>query len=158
MSLVRSRAVSLTRALLALFGGAALAGAAWPHAHAPAHTRPIRKHHPQRHRWHFVHFIVTAYVVRHDTGCTTNTDRTATNTWPTIGTVAGDPKYFPPGTRLIIPGYGYGVLRDTGSAIKHYRLDVAMLTCKAAIDWGRQRLRIAVQTPPPHQPPQRSTS
>ncbi len=42
---------------------------------------------------------------------------TATGTTVQKGTVAVDPSVIPLGTRMYIPGYGYGVAEDTGSAI-----------------------------------------
>ncbi|HSU80442.1 MAG TPA: 3D domain-containing protein, partial [Candidatus Angelobacter sp.] len=39
-------------------------------------------------------------------------------------TIAADTAIFPIGTILWIPGYGYGVVADTGSAIKGYKLDL----------------------------------
>ena len=41
--------------------------------------------------------------------------RTATGTYPRIGTVAVDPDKIPYGTKLYIPGYGYGRTEDTGA-------------------------------------------
>jgi len=43
--------------------------------------------------------------------------RTATGTTVQKGTVAVDPSVIPLGTRMYIPGYGYGVAEDTGGAI-----------------------------------------
>ncbi|MEZ4568257.1 MAG: 3D domain-containing protein [Desulfobacterales bacterium] len=34
------------------------------------------------------------------------------------GTIAADTRYYTFGTRLYVPGYGYGVVEDRGSAIK----------------------------------------
>lgn len=42
---------------------------------------------------------------------------TATGTTVRKGTVAVDPRVIPLGTRMYIPGYGYGVAEDTGGAI-----------------------------------------
>jgi 3D (Asp-Asp-Asp) domain-containing protein len=42
---------------------------------------------------------------------------TATGTTVQKGTVAVDPSVIPLGTRMYIPGYGYGVAEDTGGAI-----------------------------------------
>jgi 3D (Asp-Asp-Asp) domain-containing protein len=42
---------------------------------------------------------------------------TATGTVVRKGTVAVDPRVIPLGTRMYIPGYGYGVAEDTGGAV-----------------------------------------
>ena len=42
---------------------------------------------------------------------------TATGTTVRKGTVAVDPRVIPLGTRMYIPGYGYGVAEDTGGAV-----------------------------------------
>ena len=49
---------------------------------------------------------------------------TATGVRVTYGVVAVDPKVIPLGTRMYIPGYGYGVAADTGGAIKGYIIDL----------------------------------
>ena len=36
----------------------------------------------------------------------------------TLSTIAADPDVFPLGSILYIPGYGYGIVADIGSAIK----------------------------------------
>jgi len=40
------------------------------------------------------------------------------------GTVAVDSKLFPMGTKFYIPGYGWGIARDTGGDIKGRHLDL----------------------------------
>ena len=47
------------------------------------------------------------------------------------------------GSRLYVPGYGYGTAVDTGGAIKGTLIDV-WLTCDAALQWGRRQLTIYV--------------
>ena len=42
---------------------------------------------------------------------------TATGTVVRKGTVAVDPRVIPLGTRMYIPGYGYGIAEDTGGAV-----------------------------------------
>ncbi len=55
-------------------------------------------------------------------------------------TVAADPKVFPIGTILFIPGYGYGVVADTGSAIKGNKLDLYYDTVDEVYShWGKKR-------------------
>jgi len=50
--------------------------------------------------------------------------RTATGVLVTYGVVAVDPTLIPLGTKMFIPGYGYGVAADTGGAVKGYIIDL----------------------------------
>ncbi len=73
---------------------------------------------------------VTAYV---DTS-------TSTGAYPRIGTVAADPKRFPYGTKVYVPGYGYGRIEDTGS-MRHREetlWDLFMPTESQCKSWGRK--------------------
>jgi 3D (Asp-Asp-Asp) domain-containing protein/peptidoglycan hydrolase CwlO-like protein len=60
------------------------------------------------------------------------------------GTVAVDPRVFPFGTKMYIPGYGDGVAADTGSAIIGKIIDIWFPTCDQARAWGRKTLTITV--------------
>jgi 3D (Asp-Asp-Asp) domain-containing protein len=63
---------------------------------------------------------------------------TATGTWAGPGTCAVDPQYIPLGAHIRIPGLGTCVARDTGGAIKGYRIDVWRSTaaeCYALTGW-----------------------
>jgi len=71
---------------------------------------------------------------------------TSSGTRARKGTIAADIRYYPYGTVIKIPGYGKGVVEDTGSAIKGpNRLDVYFPTRKRALRWGRQRLIVKVK-------------
>jgi|HigsolmetaAR206D_1030411.scaffolds.fasta_scaffold06704_2 3D (Asp-Asp-Asp) domain-containing protein len=60
-------------------------------------------------------------------------------------TVAADPSVFPIGTILYIPGYGYGVVADTGSAINGNRLDLYYPTVEDVYEhWGKKKLEVFV--------------
>lgn len=60
-------------------------------------------------------------------------------------TIAADPAVFPIGTILYIPGYGYGVVADTGSAINGHRLDLYYPTVDDVYDhWGKRKLKVFV--------------
>ncbi|KAA6450498.1 hypothetical protein FZC77_06240 [Bacillus swezeyi] len=60
-------------------------------------------------------------------------------------TVAADPSVFPIGTILFIPDYGYGVVADTGSAIKGNRLDLYYETVEDVYnEWGKRTLDVYV--------------
>lgn len=61
------------------------------------------------------------------------------------GTVAADTRYYPFGTRMYIPGYGYGVVADRGGAIKGQdRLDVYFDDHGDALEWGRRKVNVQV--------------
>ncbi|GBG06539.1 hypothetical protein PAT3040_01066 [Paenibacillus agaridevorans] len=62
-----------------------------------------------------------------------------------VSTIAADPKLFPIGTLLYIPGYGYGVVADTGSAIKGKRIDLYFETIKEVYEqWGKRSVSVQV--------------
>ncbi|MBH5319261.1 3D domain-containing protein [Paenibacillus sp. GSMTC-2017] len=62
-----------------------------------------------------------------------------------VSTIAADPKVFPIGTLLFIPGYGYGVVADTGSAIKGNRIDLYFKTIKEVYQqWGKKTVNVQV--------------
>lgn len=62
------------------------------------------------------------------------------------GTLAADIRYYPYGTIMKIPGYGKGVVQDTGGAIKGpNRIDVYFSTRKRALKWGRQPLPVKIK-------------
>lgn len=62
-----------------------------------------------------------------------------------VSTIAADPKLFPIGTLLHIPGYGYGVVADTGSAIKGNRIDLYFETIKEVYEqWGKRKVEVQV--------------
>ncbi|MDZ4180700.1 MAG: 3D domain-containing protein, partial [Coriobacteriia bacterium] len=70
--------------------------------------------------------------------------RTATGARAGYGIIAVDPSVIPLGTRLYIPGYGYGVAADTGGAIKGAKIDLCFDTRAEAIAWGRRTVTITV--------------
>jgi len=62
--------------------------------------------------------------------------------FPHDGTLAADTNYYPFGTRFYIPGYGFGIVEDRGSAIKgKNRLDLFFNAHSRALEWGRQELK-----------------
>ena len=75
--------------------------------------------------------MITAY---------THTGRkTSTGVWPKIGTVAVDKNVIPYGTKMYIPGYGFGVAQDTGVSGNH--IDVFFDTEAECRQFGRKRDR-----------------
>ena len=61
------------------------------------------------------------------------------------GTIAADPRYYPFGTRLYVPGYGYGTVHDTGRGIQGpRRLDLFFPRHEQAVRWGRQACSVII--------------
>lgn len=59
------------------------------------------------------------------------------------GTLAADTRYNPFGTRMFIPGYGWGVVEDRGGAIKgSRRLDLYYSSHNDALKWGRRKVAV----------------
>ncbi len=70
---------------------------------------------------------------------------TASGTQARNGTIAADRRYYPFGTVMYIPGYGYGTVEDTGSAIQGpARIDLFHDSHKQALEWGRRRVPVEV--------------
>ena len=67
---------------------------------------------------------------------------------PEDGTIAADTKYYPFGTRMYIPGYGWGVVQDRGGAIKGPdRIDLYFDSHSDALHWGRRKLHVIIEKP-----------
>jgi 3D (Asp-Asp-Asp) domain-containing protein len=60
------------------------------------------------------------------------------------GIIAVDPKVIPLGTKLHIPGYGYGIAADVGGAIKGNRLDLGFNSRPAAFRWGKKWVKATI--------------
>ncbi len=62
------------------------------------------------------------------------------------GTIAADTHYYPFGTRMYVPGYGWGVVSDRGSAIRGPdHIDLYFESHDAALQWGRRRLPVTIK-------------
>ena len=61
-----------------------------------------------------------------------------------VGTIAADIRKYPYGTRMYIPGYGWGEVHDIGSAIKGDHIDLFFNSHKEALKWGVKYLDITV--------------
>ncbi len=61
------------------------------------------------------------------------------------GTLAADTRFYPFGTRMYIPGYGYGIVEDRGSAINQAnKLDLFFDSHAEANEWGVQYLDVVI--------------
>jgi hypothetical protein len=67
---------------------------------------------------------------------------------PQDGTIAADTTYYPFGTRMFVPGWGWGCVEDRGSAIKGPdHIDIHLWLHGTAQDWGRPRLPVEIVPP-----------
>ena len=73
--------------------------------------------------------------------------KTASGRMARPGTVAVDPKVFPMGTKFYIPGYGWGIARDTGGDIKGRHLDLFFWLHSSGEHWGVQAKQVKVWYP-----------
>ena len=83
--------------------------------------------------------VATAYSANH--GCGT---RTFSGLNASFGIIAVDPRVIALGTRLYVPGYGYGLAADTGGAIKGKRIDLCYNDEAECERWGRQAVTVTV--------------
>jgi 3D (Asp-Asp-Asp) domain-containing protein len=72
---------------------------------------------------------------------------TAAGTRADWGTIAADTRYYPFGTIMYVPGYGWGRVEDIGGAIKGDHIDLYFPTHNEALQWGRQWHKVKVWKP-----------
>lgn len=70
--------------------------------------------------------------------------RTATGSFADNGTIAVDPKVIPLGSKIYVPGYGWGKALDTGGAIKGNKIDIWFPTERQCYSWGVRTVKIKV--------------
>jgi hypothetical protein len=65
-----------------------------------------------------------------------------------MGAIAADTNYYPFGTKMYVPGWGWGVVTDRGRDIKGPdRIDILYNRHGQANEWGRQRVEVDIRTP-----------
>lgn len=68
--------------------------------------------------------------------------------FPRHGTIAADKDFYPFGTRMFVPGYGWGEVEDCGAAIKGPgKIDLYHCSHTEALKWGRRKLQVLVVLP-----------
>lgn len=60
------------------------------------------------------------------------------------GTIAADLSRYPYGTKMYVPGYGWGEVHDKGSAVKGDHIDIFFPSEKEARSWGRKYLDVTI--------------
>jgi 3D (Asp-Asp-Asp) domain-containing protein len=68
---------------------------------------------------------------------------TRTGTGVYKGIVAVDPNTIPLGTRMYVPGYGYGLAADTGGGVRGAHIDLAY-GAGDVLDWGSRYVQICI--------------
>jgi len=93
-------------------------------------------------------FTVTAY----DTSPGENGGYTITSTGHKLrtGIIAVDPRVIKMGSRIHVPGYGWGIADDRGGAIKGRHIDVCFSSRHMVGRWGRKKLDLIVIPPEKH--------
>ncbi len=67
---------------------------------------------------------------------------------PEDGTIAADTRYYPFGTRMYVPGYGWGLVEDLGGGIKGKdRIDLFFDSHQDALYWGRRKVAVQIYFP-----------
>ncbi len=60
------------------------------------------------------------------------------------GVIAADISRYPYGTKMYVPGYGWGEVHDIGSAIRDDHIDLFFPAEKEAKAWGRKYLDVII--------------
>jgi 3D (Asp-Asp-Asp) domain-containing protein len=139
-SLVLSCRQTPLTSLAAALGGLLLAllltvQATWGSAMA-ASTPQYSGHHRTGMRTVPATMLTTAYC---------QTGYTASGSWSRWGTIAAT---LPFGTRMYVPGYGFGVVLDRGGAVGPGHIDLYMPDCQQALAWGARMVRVQISVHP----------
>jgi uncharacterized protein YabE (DUF348 family) len=74
------------------------------------------------------------------TACGTRTKRDVNG----YSSISVDPRVIPLGTKLYIPGYGYGLAEDTGGLIKGNRIDLFFNSTSDCDNWGAKNVDVYI--------------
>ena len=86
---------------------------------------------------------MTVYATWYSAASAGGSGVTATGTGVYKGIVAVDPSVILLGTRMYIPGYGYGEAADTGGAIRGYHIDLGY-GADDVKDWSTRNVDICI--------------
>ena len=71
--------------------------------------------------------------------------RTASGKYTGMGCIAVDPSVIPLGSKIYVPGYGWGEAMDTGGGIYGNKIDIWLPTSAACYQWGVRKVTIKVK-------------
>ena len=80
------------------------------------------------------------WATSYDAYCAGCTGKTFLGTPVKQGTIAVDPKVIPLGTRIYVPGYGFGIAEDIGGSIKGKRIDLGFETLSG--QWSAREVEV----------------
>jgi 3D (Asp-Asp-Asp) domain-containing protein len=60
------------------------------------------------------------------------------------GVIAVDPTVIPLGSKLFVPGYGYGIATDVGGAIKGNHVDLGFNSRSGSMKWGKKWVTVQI--------------
>lgn len=60
--------------------------------------------------------------------------------------IAVDTRVIPLNSIVYVNGYGLAIAGDTGGAIKGKKIDIFLRSKKKALQWGRQKVKISIQS------------
>jgi 3D (Asp-Asp-Asp) domain-containing protein len=86
----------------------------------------------------------TVYATGRSKGKRKKVGITADGTRARKGIIAADISLYPYGTRMFVPGYGWGEVHDIGRAIKGNHIDLFFKSHQDAVKWGRKKLWVTV--------------
>ena len=72
---------------------------------------------------------------------------TASGTHADWGTIAADTRFYPFGTIMLVPGYGWGRVEDIGGGIKGMHIDLHFPSHQQALEWGREWKKVKIWKP-----------
>lgn len=87
--------------------------------------------------------VATAYTNDFGFGITASGSKVRRDT-NGYSSIAVDPRVIPMGSKLYVPGYGYGIAEDTGGAIKGNRLDLFFSSEKDCYNWGVRNIKVYI--------------
>ena len=96
-----------------------------------------------KHKWGCV-FLPKVFKTGPNKGKRKKIGITADGTQAKKGTIAADTRYYPFGTIMKVPGYGWGEVHDRGRLIKGNHIDVFYKSHMKALKWGRKKMKVKV--------------
>jgi len=96
-----------------------------------------------KHKWG-IFFLPPVYAYGPNEGKRKQVGITADGSKAKKGTIAADIKKYPYGTKMYVPGYGWGEVHDIGTTIKGEHIDIFFTDIDNAMAWGNKYLDVII--------------